>query len=89
MILFVIKPSLITLIIGIPPATAASNSRFILFFSASFDKKLPCLEISALLAVTTCFLFFKELNTSFFAGPSDPPISSITTSTSFFFDASI
>ena len=37
-ILFVAKPSLIVLIIGIPPATDASNSKLTLLSSANFDK---------------------------------------------------
>ena len=84
-----IKPSFIERIIGTPPATAASNSKFTLFFSASLDKVSPYLAIKALLAVITCFLFFKELKTNFFAGPSDPPINSITISISGWIEASI
>ena len=87
--MFVINPSLIDLIIGTPPATAASNSRFTLFFSASFDNSFPYLDIKALFAVTTCFLFLIELKTNFLAAPSDPPINSITISISFLFEASI
>ena len=74
--------------IGTPPATAASNSRFTLFFSASFDSSSPYLEIRPLLAVTTCFLFLIELKTSFFAAPSDPPINSTTRSISLILEAS-
>ena len=37
-ILFVAKPSFIVLIIGIPPATEASNSKLTLFFSAKIAK---------------------------------------------------
>ena len=88
LILFAIKPSFKDLIIGTPPQTDASNSKFTLFFSAIFDKSSPYFAINALLAVTTCFLFFKALNTNFFAGPSAPPISSTIKSTSFFFVAS-
>ena len=86
--MFDISPSLIALIIGTPPATAASNSKLTLFFSATFDKKSPCFEIKALFAVTTCFLFFNALRTNFFAGPSDPPINSTIMSTSERFVAS-
>ena len=82
------SPSLIDLMIGIPPATAASNSRLTRLFSASFDNSSPYFEIKALFAVTTCFLFLIELNTSFFAGPSDPPINSITRSIFGLFEAS-
>ena len=53
LILFVAKLSLIVLRIGIPPATAASNSKLTLFFSANFDKLSPCLAISALFGVMT------------------------------------
>ena len=80
-ILFAIKPSLRDLIIGTPPHTAASNSKFTLLSSAIFDNLSPYFAIKALLAVTTCFLFFRASNTNFFAGPSEPPISSIIIST--------
>ena len=70
---------------GIPPQTAASYSKFTLFFSAILDNSFPYLATRALLAVITCFLFFKASKTNFFAGPSDPPISSMIRSTSFFF----
>ena len=69
--LFVAKPSLIVLKIGMPPATDASNSRLTLFFSARFDKSFPCLEIKALFGVTTCILFFKAVSTTFFDTPPD------------------
>ena len=59
LILFVAKPSLIVLSTGIPPATAASNSKLTLFFSANLPKSSPCLEIKALLAVITCIFLFK------------------------------
>ena len=42
----------------------------------------------ALFAVTKCFLFLSALKTSFLAGPSAPPISSIIKSTSFILVAS-
>ena len=77
-----VSPSLIDLIIGTPPHTAASYSKFTLFFSAILESKLPCLAIKALLAVITCFFLFKELNTRSFAGPSEFPISSTTISIS-------
>ena len=83
LILFAIRPSFKDLIIGTPPHTAASNSKFTLFSSAILDSRSPYLAIRALLAVTTCFLFFSALNTNFFAGPSAPPINSMITSTSF------
>ena len=82
LVLLAIIPSLRVLIIGIPPATAASNSKLTFFLSASKASSSPYFEIKALFAVMTCFLFFYELNTNFFAGPSEPPINSTTTSTS-------
>ena len=88
-ILLAIKPSFKDLIIGTPPQTEASNSKFTLFFSAIFDNWSPYLAIKALLAVTTCFLFFKALKTNFLAGPSAPPINSTIKSTFLFFVASI
>ena len=83
-----ISPSLRDLTIGTPPQTAASNSKLTLFFSANKESLSPYLEINALFAVTTCFLFLRASNTIFLAGPSSPPISSITRSTSFDFAAS-
>jgi len=82
-ILFAIKPSLRDLMIGTPPQTDASNSKFTLFFSAILDKISPYFAIKALLAVTTCFLFFNALNTNFLAAPSAPPINSTIRSTSY------
>ena len=38
LILFVAKPSLIVLNIGIPPPTEASNSKLTLFFSANKER---------------------------------------------------
>ena len=73
---------------GTPPQTDASNSKFTLLFSAILASWSPYFAIKALLAVTTCFPFFKALNTSFLAGPSAPPISSIIRSTFLFFVAS-
>ena len=75
--------------IGTPPQTDASNSKLTLFFSAIRDNWSPYLAINALLAVTTCFLFFKALKTNFLAGPSAPPINSTIKSTFLFFVASI
>ena len=86
---FAISPSFKVLIIGIPPHTAASYSKFTLFFSASWANWFPYLAIKALLAVITCFLFFKALKTNFLAGPSAPPINSTIISISFFLVASI
>ena len=61
---------------GIPPATEASNSKFTLFFSASFAKRSPCFAIKALLGVMTCILFLRAVSTIFFEIPSDCPIDS-------------
>ena len=83
--LLAIKLSFIDLMIGTPPHTAASNSKLTLFSSAILDNWSPYFAISALLAVTTCFLFFNALKTNFFAGPSDPPINSTIISTCFLF----
>ena len=60
LILFDIKLSFKFRIIGIPPATEASYSKFTLFISATDDKKFPCFAINALFAVITCFLFINE-----------------------------
>ena len=65
LILFVAKPSLIVRNTGIPPPTAASNSKLTLFFSAIEERWSPCLEMRALFAVITCFLFFKASSTTF------------------------
>ena len=73
---------------GTPPQTAASNSRFTLFFSASNASWSPYFDIRDLLAVTTCFFFLIDWKISFFAGPSAPPISSMTISISASLDAS-
>ena len=67
---------MIDLNIGIPPATEASNSKFTLFFSASFAKLSPCFAISALFGVITLILFFKAISTTFLDIPSDWPIHS-------------
>ena len=69
--------------IGTPPQTAASNSKLTLLYSAILESWSPYFAINALLAVTTCFLFFNAWKTNFFAGPSAPPISSTIISTSF------
>ena len=81
LILFVAKPSLIVLNIGIPPATEASNSKFTLFFSANLDNSSPCFAISALLGVMTWALLFNAVSTIFFEIPSDKPIHSNNIST--------
>jgi len=82
LILLAINPSLIDFIIGTPPATEASYSKFTLFASARCASSSPYLDINALLAVITCFLFFRAEKTNFFAAPSEPPINSTIISTS-------
>ena len=79
--MLVASPSLIVLSIGMPPATEASNSKLTLLSSASFPKWSPCFEISALLGVITCILFFKAVSTTFFDMPSDNPMASNKIST--------
>ena len=74
--MLVANPSLIVLSIGIPPATAASNSKFTAFFSANLDNSSPCLAIKALFGVITFILFFNANSTTFFEIPSDKPIDS-------------
>ena len=80
-ILFVDSPSLIVLSTGIPPPTAASNSKLTLFFSAKIDRASPFFAMTALFAVITCFLFFKASIIIFFEIPSESPISSKMIST--------
>ena len=48
------RPSRSALMIGMPPATAASNATITPFFCAAAKIRLPCVASSALLAVTTC-----------------------------------
>src|ERR1051325_1189495 len=67
---------------GMPPATAASKASATPAFSASAARRVPCSAISALLAVTTCFLCLSALSITSSATPSAPPISSTTTSIS-------
>ena len=83
LILFEIRPSFIDLIIGTPPATEASYSRFTLFFSAIRASSSPYFAIKDLFAVITCFLFLNAEKISFLATPSAPPTSSTIISTSF------
>ena len=82
--LFAIRPSFIVRMIGMPPHTAASNSKFTLFFSAIWDNWSPYFDTKALFAVITCLLFFKASKTNFLAGPSAPPINSTIISTFLF-----
>ena len=48
------RPSRSALMIGTPPATAASNATITPFFCAAAKISLPCVASSALFAVTTC-----------------------------------
>ena len=49
-----VRPSRSALMIGMPPATAASNATITPFACAAAKISLPCCASSALLAVTTC-----------------------------------
>ena len=75
-----INPSLISLSIGIPPATEASKEKNNFFSSAISANSLPYFAINALLAVITALLFFKAEKHKSFATPSSPPIYSTITS---------
>ena len=83
---FVAKPSLIERSIGIPPATAASNSKHTLFFSAIFARLSPCFAIKALFGVITWILFLRDVSTIFFEIPSDNPMHSNNMSIFSFFN---
>ncbi len=67
--------------IGMPPATAASNATMTPRFCAAPKISLPCFASSALLAVTTCLPCAMASSTSSRATPV-PPISSMTMSMS-------
>ena len=77
---FTINPSLMSLRIGIPPATEASKEKNKFLSSAISANSLPYFAISALLAVITALLFFKAEKHKSFATPSSPPINSTITS---------
>ena len=51
---FAVRPSRSALMIGTPPATAASKATITPFFCAAAKISLPWVASSALLAVTTC-----------------------------------
>ena len=51
---FAVSPSRSALMIGMPPATAASNATMTPFSRAAAKISVPCTASSALLAVTTC-----------------------------------
>ena len=80
LILLATSPSLILFKTGIPPPTDASKATFTLAFLAASKIMDPNSAISALLAVTTCFLFDIASITSSKA-TSVPPINSATKST--------
>ena len=75
------SPSRRALMMGMPPATAASNCTMTLCFSASAKSSPPCSASSFLLAVTMCLPWRTASNTSSLAMPV-PPKSSTTISTS-------
>ena len=77
--LFAARHCLRGLIIGIPPATAASKRRSQLCWAAVSSSTWPCSAIRSLLAVTTCLPRLKASVIYVLAG-SIPPITSITIS---------
>ena len=74
-----VKPSRIALMIGIPPATAASNATITPLAEAAAKISVPCLASKALLAVTTCLPWAIASSTNSRARVS-PPINSTTIS---------
>ena len=78
---FAAKPSRRVLIIGIPPATAASNITVTCFSSAAAKISLPYSANNFLLAVTTCLPFSIAFKIKSLAMPV-PPMSSTTISIS-------
>src|SRR5574341_1939430 len=78
---FADRPSRSALMIGTPPATAASKATITPFFCAAAKISLPCMARSALLAVTTCLPCAIASSTRSLATVV-PPISSTTISTS-------
>ncbi len=64
-----VRPSRSALMMGMPPATAASKATMTPFFCAAAKISLPCTASSALLAVTTCLPFSMALSTSSLAMP--------------------
>ena len=75
------RPSRSALMIGTPPATAASNATITPFFCAAAKIWLPCVASSALFAVTTCLPWRIASSTRSLAMVV-PPISSTTISIS-------
>ncbi len=78
---FALSPSRIALMIGMPPATDASNATMTPLLWACEKISVPCFARSALLAVTTCLRLSIALRTSARASVS-PPMSSTTMSMS-------
>ena len=74
-----VRPSRRALMIGMPPATAASKPIITPFLCAAAKISLPCTASKALLAVTTCLPAAMASSTSVLATPV-PPISSTTMS---------
>ncbi len=72
---FALSPSRSALIIGMPPATAASNATITPFACAASKISVPCTASSALFAVTTCLRFAIARSTSSRAMPVPPIIS--------------
>ena len=60
---FALSPSRSALMIGTPPATAASNATITPSLCAAAKISLPCTASIALFAVTTCFPFAIALST--------------------------
>src|SRR5579863_3778772 len=75
------SPSRSALMTGMPPATAASKASGTPRSSAAAASEAPCTASSALLAVTTGLPAAMAAWANARAGPSEPPISSTTTST--------
>ena len=62
-----VRPSRSALMIGMPPATAASKATMTPFFCAAAKISVPCEASSALFAVTTCLPFSIAFSISSFA----------------------
>ena len=76
-----VSPSRSALMMGTPPATAASNATITPLFCAAANISLPCNASNALFAVTTCLASAIACRTKSFAGAT-PPMSSTTISIS-------
>ena len=76
---FAVSPSRSALMIGMPPATAASKATMTPFSRAAAKISLPCTASSALFAVTTCLPAAIASMTNVRAMPY-PPINSTTMS---------